>query len=127
MAEENRPNQAVKLEDLNIIKDYIDSNRVFKKVEHDTAVESSLVTLYPNHTTVIGLVGSCTIELAEGLDNRDNEWCFEITQGDVKYEVTLPEGINWGFGAVPLFDANTTTYCMLYYIGDKLCGEWRAV
>ncbi len=66
------------------------------------------------------------LDFAPAIEGYDNEWNFTVTQGDVEYEIILPE-ISWGFGIAPTFKANTDTVCRIYKVGDKLCGEWVEV
>ena len=88
---------------------------------------SPSVEIAANNKSIIAqLTGNITLTLGAGVENMDNEWAFVITQGNTAYTVTLPT-VNWVLGAAPLFDKNSTTYVMLYYVGDTLCGEWRSV
>lgn len=78
-----------------------------------------------NKSIISTLTGDVTITLGAGVEDMDNEWAFVITQPGA-YIVNLP-AVNWVLGAAPLFDRNSTTYVILYYVGDTLCGEWRSV
>lgn len=83
------------------------------------------VTVAANTLTTIGtLTGACTVTLGSGDAAYDNEWGFAITQGAEAKTLTLPEVV-WTLGIAPLFAANTTTVCRLYYIGETLHGVWE--
>ncbi len=85
------------------------------------------ITVPTNRMTCISpLTGAVGITLGAAREGLDNEWSFQITQGVTAYNVVLPV-IHWGLGIAPLFAAQTTTLCRLYYMGETLCGEWVSV
>ena len=73
------------------------------------------------------LSGDIAIDLKAGEAGKANEWDIVITQGDTAHAVTFATPVNWGLGIAPTFAANTSTMIRLYYIADKLCGEWSSV
>ncbi len=70
------------------------------------------------------LTGETTILLGEAVEGYDNEWTFNIVQGDTAQILNGLSNVHWGLGIAPTFSENTTTQCRLYYIGEALCGEW---
>ncbi len=84
------------------------------------------VTVEPNNITEISVLsGACSVTLGDGPFGLDNEWAFLITQGDVAYDVVLPEVV-WQMGMAPSFAENTSTEVRLYLRGGVLKGVWDA-
>ncbi len=82
--------------------------------------------LSPNVLFCFTLGGNSRLGMVNEKSDFDNEWAFEVTQGDTAYELSLPT-IRWGLGVAPTFAANTTTLCRLYKVNGTLCGEWVSV
>lgn len=86
---------------------------------------ATAITITPNQVNNIStLSDAVTITLADGIEGKDNEWCFIIAQGETAYDVALPE-IEWDRGFAPSFLANTSTEVRLYYRNNVLKGVWE--
>ncbi len=108
-----------------VLKEYADATSGVPKLAEIAYAPS--VTLAVNTMSVIAeLTGAISISLAPGVEGYDNEWSFTVTQGATAYDIVLPS-IMWGLSIAPTFAARTTTVCRLYYVGEKLCGEWVSV
>ncbi len=73
----------------------------------------------------IELQGDTAFVLGEKIEGYSNQWIFSIEQPETAYNITLPQNINWTLGIAPTFQSNTITCIVLYYVKDKLRGDWN--